>query len=93
MRTPAWLTGIGADPQDDEDLGQKKSLLVLLTILVLPVSLEFARENVGRLRKRPDARDLVVELVVRHPHAVALALMFTTVALCSSRSNIAAATT
>jgi len=39
MRTPAWLTGIGADPRDDEDLRQKKSLLVLLAVLVLPVSI------------------------------------------------------
>jgi guanylate cyclase len=39
MQMPAWLTGIGADPRDDEDLRQKKSLLVLLAILVLPVSI------------------------------------------------------
>src|SRR5436853_1673048 len=39
MWTPAWLTRIGADPRDDEDLRQKKSLLVLLAILVLPVSI------------------------------------------------------
>src|SRR5262245_21126556 len=39
MQMPAWLTRIGADPRDDEDLRQKKSLLVLLTILVLPVSI------------------------------------------------------
>jgi len=39
MRTPAWLTRIGADPRDDEDLRQKKSLLVLLAVLVLPVSI------------------------------------------------------
>jgi hypothetical protein len=39
MQTPAWLTRIGADPRDDEDLRQKKSLLVLLTVLVLPVSI------------------------------------------------------
>jgi guanylate cyclase len=38
MRTPTWLTRIGADPRDDEDVHQKKSLLVLLAILVLPVS-------------------------------------------------------
>ena len=40
MRTPAWLTRIGADPRDDEDLRQKKSLLVLLAVLVLPVSID-----------------------------------------------------
>src|SRR6478752_8253426 len=39
MQTPAWLTRIGADPRDDEDLRQKKSLLVLLAVLVLPVSI------------------------------------------------------
>jgi adenylate cyclase len=39
MRTPTWLTRIGADPRDDEDLRQKKSLLVLLAFLVLPVSI------------------------------------------------------
>src|SRR6187397_2181380 len=39
MQQPAWLAGIGADPRDDEDLRQKKSLLVLLAILILPVSL------------------------------------------------------
>src|SRR5437764_12745647 len=39
MRTPAWLTRIGADSRDDEDLRQKKSLLVLLAILVVPVSI------------------------------------------------------
>jgi hypothetical protein len=39
MRTPAWLTRIGADPRDNEDLRQKKSLLVLLAVLVLPVSI------------------------------------------------------
>src|SRR3954453_13533619 len=39
MRTRGWFTRIGADPRDDEDLRQKKSLLVLLAILVLPVSI------------------------------------------------------
>ncbi|MGH2540047.1 MAG: adenylate/guanylate cyclase domain-containing protein [Actinomycetota bacterium] len=34
----ARLAGIGADPRDDEDLRQKKALLVLLAILILPVS-------------------------------------------------------
>jgi guanylate cyclase len=32
----AWL---GADPQDDEELRQKKSLLVMLAVLILPVSI------------------------------------------------------
>ena len=34
----ARLGGIGADPRDDEDLRQKKALLVLLAVLILPVS-------------------------------------------------------
>jgi guanylate cyclase len=34
----ARLAGIGADPADDEDLRQKKALLVLLGVLILPVS-------------------------------------------------------
>jgi guanylate cyclase len=34
----ARLAGIGADPRDDEDMRQKKALLVLLAILILPVS-------------------------------------------------------
>jgi guanylate cyclase len=34
----ALLARIGADPEDDEDLRQKKTLLVLLAVLILPVS-------------------------------------------------------
>jgi adenylate cyclase len=34
----AWLARLGADPGDDEDLRQKKSLLVLIVALILPVS-------------------------------------------------------
>ena len=34
----ALLAGIGANPQDDEDLRQNKALLVLLAVLILPVS-------------------------------------------------------
>jgi hypothetical protein len=41
----AWITSaaarlarLGADPEDDEDLRQKKTLLVLLAVLILPVS-------------------------------------------------------
>jgi class 3 adenylate cyclase len=37
-RTTAWFGRIGADPEDDEDLRQKKALLVLLAVLILPVS-------------------------------------------------------
>ena len=35
----ARLGGIGADPRDDDEPRQKKALLVLLAILILPVSL------------------------------------------------------
>jgi guanylate cyclase len=35
----ARLSQIGADPRDDQDLRQKKALLVLLAVLILPVSL------------------------------------------------------
>ena len=34
----ARIARIGADPGDDEDLRQKKSLLVLIAVLILPVS-------------------------------------------------------
>ena len=34
----AWLARIGADPRDDDDLRQKKTLLVLLAVLIAPVS-------------------------------------------------------
>ena len=37
-RPAAVLAGIGADPEDDEELRQKKVLLVLLAVLILPVS-------------------------------------------------------
>ncbi len=37
-RAVARIGRIGADPRDDEDLRQKKALLVLLAILILPVS-------------------------------------------------------
>ena len=38
-RATAWLAHIGADPRDDEELRQKKALLVLVAVLILPVSL------------------------------------------------------
>jgi adenylate cyclase len=38
VKTAAWFGRIGADPEDDEDLRQKKALLVLLAVLILPVS-------------------------------------------------------
>jgi len=34
----ALLSRIGADPEDDQELRQRKSLLVLLAVLILPVS-------------------------------------------------------
>src|SRR5262245_20025361 len=37
-RTHARLSRIGADPRDDEELRQKKALLVLLAVLIAPVS-------------------------------------------------------
>ena len=33
------LAGIGADPRDDEDARQSRSLLVLISLLILPISL------------------------------------------------------
>jgi adenylate cyclase len=41
-RSLAWLAGIGADPQDDADTRADKSLLVLVSVLILPVSLLWA---------------------------------------------------
>ena len=38
-RTTARLARVGADPRDDEELRQKKKLLVLIAVLILPVSL------------------------------------------------------
>jgi adenylate cyclase len=47
----ATLTGalarIGADPADDEELRQKKALLVLLAVLILPVSLVWGSLYLG----------------------------------------------
>jgi guanylate cyclase len=37
-RAAARLARLGADPEDDEELLQKKTLLVLLAVLILPVS-------------------------------------------------------
>ena len=45
----ALLARIGADPQDDEELRQKKALLVLLAVLILPVSVVWG-SAVPRLR-------------------------------------------
>jgi guanylate cyclase len=38
VKATAWLARIGADARDDEELRQKKSLLVALAVLILPVS-------------------------------------------------------
>src|SRR5436305_13233471 len=38
----AYLAGIGADPQDDEDTRAGKALLVLISALILPVALLWA---------------------------------------------------
>jgi adenylate cyclase len=38
----AYLAGIGADPRDDSDTRANKSLLVLISVLILPVSLLWA---------------------------------------------------
>jgi adenylate cyclase len=35
----ALLARIGADPDDDEDLRQKKALLAIVTVIILPISL------------------------------------------------------
>jgi adenylate cyclase len=43
----AVLARIGADAQDDEELRQKKALLVLLAILILPVSLAWGSLYLG----------------------------------------------
>src|SRR5437016_2934105 len=41
------LGRIGADPADDEDLRQKKALLILLAVLVLPVSVVWGSLYLG----------------------------------------------
>ena len=38
-RAGARLAQIGADPRDDEDTRQRKALLVLISVLILPISL------------------------------------------------------
>ena len=45
--TSAWLGRMGADPDDDEDLRQKKALLVLLAVLILPVSVVWGSLYLG----------------------------------------------
>lgn len=43
----ALLAGIGADARDDEELRQKKALLVLLAVLMLPVSVVWGSLYLG----------------------------------------------
>ena len=43
----AFIARIGADPADDQDLRQKKALLVLLAILILPVSIVWGSLYLG----------------------------------------------
>ena len=43
----ALLARIGADPRDDEELRQKKALLVLLAVLILPVSVVWGSLYLG----------------------------------------------
>jgi adenylate cyclase len=43
----ALVARIGADPGDDEDLRQKKALLVLLAVLILPVSVVWGALYLG----------------------------------------------
>jgi adenylate cyclase len=43
----ARLAQIGADPEDDEELRQKKALLVLLAVLILPVSVVWGSLYLG----------------------------------------------
>ena len=46
-KTVDWLGRIGEDPEDDEDLRQKKALLVLLAVLILPVSVVWGSLYLG----------------------------------------------
>jgi adenylate cyclase len=43
----AWLARIGADARDDEELRQKKALLVVLAVLILPVSVAWGSLYLG----------------------------------------------
>ena len=38
----SWLSGIGADPLDDDETRRRKALLVLIAVLILPVSIVWA---------------------------------------------------
>jgi guanylate cyclase len=43
----AWLQRIGADPGDDAETRQRKSLLVLVSVLILPISLVWGTLYLG----------------------------------------------
>src|ERR671930_1235430 len=43
----ALLARIGADPRDDDELRQKKALLVVVAILILPVSIVWGSLYLG----------------------------------------------
>src|SRR4029453_9535361 len=43
----ARLARIGADPRDDEDLRQKKALLVMIAVLILPISVVWGSLYLG----------------------------------------------
>ena len=46
-RVSARISRIGVDPRDDDDLRAKKTLLVLLAVLILPVSLVWGSLYLG----------------------------------------------
>jgi adenylate cyclase len=46
-RATARLARIGADPRDDEDLRQKKALLVMIAVLILPISVVWGSLYLG----------------------------------------------
>jgi adenylate cyclase len=47
VKATAFVGRIGIDPEDDEELRQKKALLVLLAILILPVSVVWGSLYLG----------------------------------------------
>jgi hypothetical protein len=60
-----WFTRIGGDPGDSEEMREKKALLVLLAVLILPVSLVWGSLYLGFgqpvgvvpfVRRSPDLR-------------------------------------
>ena len=53
-----WPARIGADPLDDEELRQKKALLVVFTVIILPVSLVW-----GALTSPSDRRSGILPFI------------------------------